>query len=130
MLGHRRENQNSFHHGEAAANADARTTAERHVGKAWQMLGEVAVPPLRQKVEWMIEESGVAVHHPRASEDRRACRDGISADLAGFESFSSQCLGGRVEPQGFCDNPLRMMQSADVGDGRWTRFQGTANLLE
>src|SRR5262245_16171521 len=117
-LGDRREHKDELHPGEGLANALARPATERKVRELGQRRFECGRPSIWMEPFRLWEEAGIAMHHPRAHEENRACRRNIAADRIWLDRAAADEPRGRIEAHRFGHDTLDKRKGRNVGNSR------------
>src|SRR5262245_35363537 len=98
LLANCREHQNHFHHCEGSSDAGSRAATKWKVRILRKRFHEPFCPPVRYEVVRAIIEARVTLSYPLKHENLRSGRNGITADLAIFNSLAAESVGGRIKP--------------------------------
>ncbi len=111
---HRRQHQNCFDHGETLADADARSTAERHISEAGQLTCKIAHPALGTERFRLAEVTRVAMQDPRGDEDGRSFWERVASKLDRLRGFPADGPRRRVKPHGFHHHAFRKFEVRNI----------------
>src|SRR5262250_3252592 len=97
------QQQRRFNHGEASANTDARSAAEREIGEARHepATDRLTPPALRLEPLWLRIKTRIAVDDPLEKKNIRARRETIPAKVEGLDCAPADSPCRWIKPHGF-----------------------------
>src|SRR6185436_1550705 len=113
-----RDDQLRFDHRELAADAAARTAAERDVGEARARRFSLGGEPIRIEALGIGPQPGAAVNDERDQEDERSLAHAVAADFVIGDRLPREAPRRWVQPERFLDDPARAGQPIEVREGQ------------
>ena len=117
MLRNGCQNQPRFHHREAIADANTRTTAKRQIGVAWNTFFPRRSEPLRIEALRIREEPWVMVKDVRADGDQAPFGDLITSDCHILDRLPCKTRGRWIKAKSLANDHFGIRQPRQIAHG-------------